>query len=820
MLNKHLLVEFNPIADSENIIFYKKYRITVLFDRLFRIEKNTDGGFCDNATQSIWCRNTPRVDYSVFANEDFMEIKTKRITLHIEDSIESSYVVFDGVRIAINNEENLLGTTRTLDKFNGEYHCRNNFKLKLGYGVCSRSGVAVIDDTESLRLLDGGKLIKKSSDEFDIYVFAYGGDYRAAVKALYTITGYPPLLPRFAFGNWWSRYHEYTDEEYLSLMDTFERYGIPLTVATVDMDWHYSNNLDEQKQITKSGKKCEEKGTVTNYPMGWTGYSWNKDLFPDYKAFLRELQKRNLKVTLNLHPADGVRYFEDMYPEMAIAMGIDPKSEKVVKFDIADDRFINNYFDILHHPYEKDGVDFWWIDWQQGVKSSMEGLDPLWALNHYHYYDNARDGKNALIMSRYCGVGSHRYPIGFSGDTLITWSTLAYMPYFTSTSANIGYTWWGHDIGGHFDGVKDDELYLRFLQFGVFNPINRLHCANTLMLTKEPWTYKNGIGELAREAMKLRHRMIPYLHTANYRTHKLGIGLVEPMYYDYPNAEDAYEASGQYIFASDLIVCPIAEHTADCKLSLKNVWLPRGKWTDIFTGEIYNISNGGEWIKTVRSLDSIPVFAKEGAVIPYSNDQGNSTSNPKELEVEIYNGNNKYELYEDDENGSAAYTVFENIYSHGIETIKFKTVGDASVLPENRCITFTFKNIVVNTPVDAAIGIHKGSRFANITVLKNGKPVEFEVSKYDTVRVTVRDIDYFSQYEIRVEYSELSDLESYKRDILMKLLNLEGPFTVRNRLDNSVRPLQSCEELKSVIINSELQEIQKTRLSETFNHIV
>ena len=110
-----------------------------------------------------------------------------------------------------------------------------------------------------------------------------------------------------------------------------------------------------------------------------------------------------------------------MYKEMAEAVGVDYTKEKPVEFDLTNEKFVNSYFDILHHPYEKDGVDFWWIDWQQGKKSQIQGLDPLYALNHYHTLDNSRDNKRGVILSRYAGVGSHRYPLGFSGDTNTSW---------------------------------------------------------------------------------------------------------------------------------------------------------------------------------------------------------------------------------------------------------------------------------------------------------------------------------------------------------------------------------------------------------------
>ena len=106
---------------------------------------------------------------------------------------------------------------------------------------------------------------------------------------------------------------------------------------------------------------------------GWTGYSWNTELFPDYRAFLCWLKEQNFHTTLNIHPAGGVRSFEDCYKTMAEAMGIDPASGDPVEFDITDPKFIEAYFQCLHHPYEQEGVDFWWIDWQQGSQSKIEG---------------------------------------------------------------------------------------------------------------------------------------------------------------------------------------------------------------------------------------------------------------------------------------------------------------------------------------------------------------------------------------------------------------------------------------------------------------
>jgi alpha-glucosidase (family GH31 glycosyl hydrolase) len=334
---------------------------------------------------------------------------------------------------------------------------------------------------------------------------------------------------------------------------------------------------------------------------------------------------------------------------MARANGIDPATKNTVEFDFTDMSFVKSYFDILHHPYENDGVDFWWIDWQQGKKSKLKGFDPLWALNHYHTLDSARDGRKPLILSRYAGVGSHRYPLGFSGDTFVKWASLKLQPYFTATASNIGYTWWSHDIGGHIFGNGDSELYTRWVQYGVFSPINRLHSNNTA-LSKEPWLYSASAETIATGFLRLRHRLLPYLYTANIRTARDGEPLTMPMYYIDKSAE-AYKAKNQYYFGSELLVSPVVEKCKNDGFAYVKVYLPKGRWTDFFTGKVYI---GGQVHTMATPLNRMPVFAKEGAIIPMLKTRNGNSTDFDELEVRVYPGNNKYRMF--DEGG---YTDFE-----------------------------------------------------------------------------------------------------------------------------------------------------------------
>ena len=450
------------------------------------------------------------------------------------------------------------------------------------------------------------------------------------------------MIPRYILGNWWSRYWAFTQDELQTLMQEFRDNEVPLSICIVDMDWH----------ITKTG----------NTSNGWTGYTWNRELFPDPQAFIRWLHEQGLRTSLNLHPAKGVHPHEQQYEQMAHWMGNDPNAKKPIPFDITDPRFVEGYFDILHHPYESPspsgkgaggegnaGIDFWWMDWQQGRKSRIPGLDPLWWLNHLHYFDLGRDGrKRPFVFSRWGGLGNHRYPIGFSGDTYVRWSALANQPYFTSTAANVAYGWWSHDIGGHMFKDQTPELYLRWVQFGVFSPIFRLHSTSRKELDRRPWGKPERYFHAARDAMQLRHALIPYIYSMAWRAHLSGISLVTPMYYGNMSEASAFEAKDQYFFGSELLVAPILTPArAKDYVAARKVWFPAGIWFNFFNGEQFI---GGQWHEIKAALEDIPVFAKAGAIIPLAPKVGwGGIDNPKELDIYIFPGaDNSFELYEDD----------------------------------------------------------------------------------------------------------------------------------------------------------------------------
>ncbi len=608
-----------PIADPAAVVAGERYRITVLADGLVRLEYAEDGRFEDRASTFAVNRLLPVPQFRVQETDSHLEIVTERFRLTYDrgpfTTSGLSLAVLGGVSSYHSiwrygqDEPGLGGTARTLDDTGGP--------VPLEPGVASRNGFAVIDDSGSFLFEDDGWVSAENVHRQDLYVFAYGRDYQAALRAFYAVSGPTPVLPRYALGNWWSRYYRYTAESYLALMQRFRQEGVPFSVSVLDMDWHLVD-IDPA------------------HGSGWTGYTWNREMFPDPSAFLQQLHQMGLHVTLNVHPADGVRSFEDAYPAMAEALGRDPGDP--IAFDVTDRDFMAAYFEVLHRGLEDDGVDFWWLDWQSGPHSRVAGIDPLWMLNHFHYLDNQRSDRRALTFSRYAGPGNHRYPIGFSGDTVISWEALAFQPHFTATAANIGYGWWSHDIGGHFFGARDDELATRWLQFGVFSPILRLHSGNNPFITKEPWTFPGPFQEVMTQFLRLRHRLVPYLHTMNHRAATEGLPLVLPMYYAFAEAAEAYQVPNQYQFGSQLLVAAITEPT-DRRTGLAQVkaWLPEGIWVDVLTDLVYH---GDREILLHRDLGAIPVLARGGAIVPLDAAQvpANDLAHPEHLEVLVIVG--------------------------------------------------------------------------------------------------------------------------------------------------------------------------------------
>ena len=710
----HFLRGMHPAMNPATTLQGEHWRIGLITESLIRLEWSDSGEFEDRATLMAVDRAflpSGAVDYTTGERDGMLVVETPALRLTYDRkpfSKEGLTIVVKGVPDSQFNtwhygdepKGNLGGTARTLDEADGA--------IPLGQGVISRDGWAVLDDSASnvfvtadadgnlpdgVVAYGGIGVAPRDHRETDIYFFGYGRRYREAVHDFQKLSGPAPLLPRFALGNWWSRYYRYSQDEYLDLMDRFKAEGIPFTTSVIDMDWHLVDDVDPR------------------FGSGWTGYTWNPKLFPDHRAFLEGLHDRGLKTTLNVHPRDGIRAFEEPYAKAAATVGVDAEVQEPVEFDLTNPRFVRAYFD-MHHDLETEGVDFWWLDWQQGGVTRQPGLDPLWVLNHLHYLDSGRDGRWPLTFSRFAGPGSQRYPVGFSGDTVVTWKSLKFQPYFTATASNIGYGWWSHDIGGHMFGYRDEELEARWYQLGVFSPINRLHSTCSPFSGKEPWNFHEPVRSAMVDVLRLRQALMPYLYTMNWRAAVDGDPIVEPMYWANPNLGESYEVPDEFRFGTELVVAPVVDPMDKASMRGKaDAWLPQGDWFDFFDGRRYVAADpAGRRLAVWRTIDRIPVFTKAGGIVPMQSDPlSDMTVNPRALDVVIFPGaDGSFAMREDSgefrevcadaaaaQESATAVTAMTWQWDDGRspQFVIEEPTGNTSVVPERRDWTLIFRGV-------------------------------------------------------------------------------------------------------------------------------
>ncbi len=589
----------NSAASPRSVVEVDNARFTVLTPALIRMEWSPTATFEDRASFTFVNRDLPVPAFTQRTQDGWLIIATDELTLRYRpdggrfspDNLEVLFSVAGEKstwRPGLKPTGNLRGTTRTLDGVSGA--------CPLEPGLLSRDGWSLVDDSRNLLFSDGPRrwaTPRKERDALDWYFFGYGRDYPRLLGDYIKVAGRIPLPPRFAFGSWWSRYWAYSADELKQLVAEFDAHDVPLDVLVIDMDWHLE---------------------------GWTGYTWNPDYFPNPEAFLAWTAEQGLRTTLNLHPHSGVQKHEAAFATFAQAMGLDPQTTDAIPFDSTDSRYMRAYFDILHHPIERQGVDFWWIDWQQGEASKIPGLDPLFWLNCLHWRDMLENPNRAderpLIFSRWGGLGNHRYPIGFSGDAFSNWPSLAFQPYFTATAGNVGFAYWSHDIGGHQPGPVEPELYTRWVQFGALSPILRTHTTKREDAERRIWEFPKPYFQAMRDAFHLRYELIPYIYTMARKCYDTGLPLCRPLYYAWPERDEAYEHPNQYMFGDDLLVAPILSPADEMTgYAHRQVWLPPGRWINWLTDDMHD---GPGTVYVQADLDEIPIFGRAGAIVPTS----------------------------------------------------------------------------------------------------------------------------------------------------------------------------------------------------------
>ena len=720
----------NLVTEDKMVLRGSKYRISVLTERLMRLEYSQDGMFNNYETVNIKNRRFAMPEFSKQEDENVLRIETPVFVLtYLKESNFSSRTL----NAKINDKEvwyygqkevrNLGGTLVSLDS-----------KVELAKGLFAIDGVATIDDSNSLCFDENSNVIKNptSKNYIDIYLFIYGKDFGMCLMDYYKLTSMPPFIPRYALGNWWSREYDYKDSDVLELIDKFNRHNIPLSVFMLDNGW----------------SKKDDK-----YPSIKNGFSFNQELYSNVPEFISKVHEKGIKLGVKINPQYGFYPFEN-YFEMA-SKYLPVNKNGFIDFNPYDMKNIDLLLKIFVHPLEQSGVDIIWNDYFDTDKNK------LYLMNYYLHKDNVLRNVRDIVLSRNSTYASHMYNVMYSGRTQISWDTLKILPKINLTASNIGASFYSHDVGGSEGGIEDSDFYLRSIQFGVFSPILRFNVQKGEYFKRAPWKWDVVTDSIASDYLRLRHRLIPYIYSEAYRYHKEGKVLIQPFYYYKLSLYDDVNYSNQYYFGSSFMISPIVNPMDEIiNRTIQRFYMPNGVWYDFKTGKRFL---GNRKYISFYPISDYPIFVKQGSVIPMAGeDSYMGYSNPKTMEVHVFPGeSNTYHLYEDDGetfeylNGKYCITEFDYNYRKSNYTLIIRAIeGDTTVIPSKRNYKIVFRNT---------------KKSENVVVYENDKQLEnIKVEDTDTdFIVYVNDISTSSQLVINCygEDIEIDSLKLIKDDI-------------------------------------------------------
>ncbi len=733
----------NLQARNDCIIFGSNYRISILSERLVRLEYSKNGTFEDRATQLVVSRRFPKPDFTVTKNKGLIQIKTKKFTLNYLENksfIGSKLTPGNTLNIKLNNTERFwyYGNKEVKRLSSVSTSLDNNTNI-LDKGLFSLDGFASIDDSNSL-VIENDNFVKRNSDNIDIYIFMYDKDFGACLKDYFILTGKPSIPPRYALGNWWYKNEEYNEEDILSIVNNFKELDLPLSVFLLGSSWQDS------------------------------AYTLNNHLISNLSKLNKELLNQNIHLGLTVNPDKPIGINNSKY--QVIKKSLNLTKDKDIKLLPLNTTTLGMYFKLYIKDLINQGVDIFYIDYLDN-----KNLTDLWLLNHYHYTINNTEAKRSIILSRNAKIASHRYPIYFSGKTKVSWDTLNYLPYYNLSSSNIGMSYISHAIGGYCNGIEDAELYIRYIEFATFSPILILSSDKGKYYKREPWKYDMGTQKIINEYLNMRNRLIPYIYSESYNYYQNGIPLVMPLYYRYPKIIDEPVYKNEYYFGKNMLVVPITKKKDPImNRVVQKLFIPEGIWYDFKTGKKFP---GNKYYVSFYKDEDYPVFCKSGSIIPMSLNEG--VSLPTDIELHIFPGASKnYNLYEDDGqtnlfkegyfiNTSIEYNYLANNYTVIIRPVEGKT----NIIPEYRNYKIRFRNI---KEPDQIIIYENDKKIDNITSYKENTDFIIMINHIKTTnQLTIN----CKGNDIEIDATRLINEE-----ISSILMDLEIETKLKEKIDN------------------------------------
>jgi Glycosyl hydrolases family 31/Ricin-type beta-trefoil lectin domain/Domain of unknown function (DUF5110)/Carbohydrate binding module (family 6)/IPT/TIG domain len=566
-------------------------------------------------------------------------------------------------------------------------------------GLLDQSGWYLLDDTQTALWTSSGWIqTRPAGDLQDGYLFGYGQNFTQALSDLAKITGPAPLLPESLFGNWFSRYYPYSTSDYQdTVLPAFAANGVTLDNLSVDTDWKSPNT--------------------------WDGWEWNPSLFPSSTSFLSWAKSEDINVALNVHASIATN--DPAYTQAQNIAGgtLGPvycsAGTTCDGWDWGNVAQAESYFATADPT--QNAASFTWLDWCcDNSLVTQPGVTPDSWINYLTAQQMVNLGERGFVLSRIGASNEnsqagaypagpwadHRSAVAFTGDTQGTWNTLASEAQLAQDEGAIGEPYVSDDIGSFLgnSGPNDaDDLYLRWLELGTFQPIMREH-SNSGQNPRLPWNYDAATQAVGDQFMQLREALVPYMYTLAAQASNTGLPMAQALYLDYPAQAAAYTNPTEYLLGSNMLVAPV---TTPGDSASTQVWFPPGKWVDYFTGATFT-GPGTQTLETPTTR--IPVFVKAGGVIPLQPSASHaSVAGSAPLTLQVYpGGNGSFSLYNDAGTGlgyqtgqstNTPVTYTENA-SAGSSTV---TVGPAtgsySGEPANRSYTVDLVDLSKPTSV-------------------------------------------------------------------------------------------------------------------------
>ncbi|RSK26024.1 DUF5110 domain-containing protein [Bacillus sp. HMF5848] len=585
------------------------------------------------------------------------------------------------------------------------------------------NGYGVLIDTEKGRYsIDEGKLGFDVLSQPDLEYFVLAGEPKDIMSSVAFLTGKPPMFPKWALGFINSEW-DIDQEELLDIVQTYRDKEIPLDVFTLDFDW----------KAWGEDQYGEFRWNEEKFPAGPTG------------ELKEQMDEQGVKITGILKPRIHVETEQgayateqDFYWPNKKAYADYFSNKRVNDLDFTKKEVRDWYFEHLIPAFDQ-GIIGWWNDEQDVGYSSMQGLRMQQML-----YEGQRAYTDERVWSinRNFFLGAQKYAYGlWSGDINSNFGSMAAQRERMMTAINNGEVKWGMDTGG-FHGTPSPELYARWMQFAAFTPIYRVHGGEGEQ--RQPWVYGEQAEQIAKEAIELRYKLLPYMYAYERESYETGIGIVRPLMYDYPADTNVENYIDAWMFGDYLLVAPVVEK----EQTEKDIYLPEGTWFDYTRGDTYE---GGQTITyqvNAETWEDLPLFVKQGAIIPTQDVvQYVGQKLIDTVYVDVFPSEKETTFtYYDDDGHTYSYETGE-FFKQPISTVK-----------ENDTITIRLDDVEGSYQPELKSYIFKVHGLSGKEVTMNGEQLQKSETLVETEWTT--DIDQFGDVTyVKVEAGEKLDLQ-------------------------------------------------------------